>query len=356
VTESLVGMTSIPRRTVLGAAAAGLVFPSVATHSGPRPGVAGLLSLFRATPVVALNEGVHHLQDSWDFLAAAMFQPGFDAVVIELGNSRHQTVADDYVNGGVVRRSHLQRIWRDTTQSPAATGDISVLHRVLGLARTINLCTSRSMRVLLADPPIDWAQVHDRDDHNRFLSQRSECWADVIVREVLDKGQRCVTIGGGLHFFRNLPFLGMTPPGVPPPDKPSVSEMIEQEHPDTVSVVHTHAIATAEVERCVAGWARPSIAATSHTGYGRMPAAAIIGGLSPEVADRLDGLTVADLADHVLFLGRRRDLTAAVPEWEVFHEPTYWAELQRRKEITGVSGDLATLRLEAEPAMFPQER
>lgn len=341
-------MTSIQRRTLLGGALAGLAAPAV--HA---PGVAGLHTLFRATPVVALNEGVHHLQECWDFLAAAMFQPGFDAVVIELGNSRHQALADDYVNGAVVRRSHLQKIWRDTTQSPFATGDISVLYRVLGLARTINLFTPRSMRVLLADPPIDWTQVHSRADHNRFLTQRDECWASVIVSEVLAKGRRCVTVGGGLHFFRNLPFLGMTPPGVPPPDKPNTAELVERAHPGTVSVVHTHAVATPEVERCVAGWVRPSIVATRHTAYGRLPAAAIIGGLPPEVAQRLDGLTVAD---HVLFLGRRRDLTAAVPEWEVFHEPTYWAELNRRKEITGVPGDLATLRQEAEPAMFPQEK
>lgn len=65
---------------------------------------------------------------------------------------------------------------------------------------------------------------------------------------------------------------------------------------------------------------------------------------------------MADLADHVLFLGRRRDLTVAAGEWEVFHEPTYWAELNRRKEITGAPVDLAALRQEAEPAMFPQER
>jgi hypothetical protein len=41
---------------------------------------------------------------------------------------------------------------------------------------------------------------------------------------------------------------------------------------------------------------------------------------------RLAGLTVADLADHVLYLGPRRDLTSAVPDWELFHELTCWAE------------------------------
>jgi hypothetical protein len=335
-------MTSIRRRAVLGGALAGLAVPALdLPPTGPGPAVDGLLALLRTTPVVALNEGVHHLQDSWDFLAAAMFRPGLDAVVIELGNSRYQAVADDYVSGGLVRKSDLQRIWRDTTQSPLATGDVSVLYRVLSLTRAINLYTSRSPRVLLADPPIDWSLVRSRDDVLGFLMRRDESWAGVITREVLDKSRRCVTIGGGSHFFRNLPI-------------PNVVTLLEREHPGTVSVVHTHAVATTpDVERCVAGWRRPSIAPTRHVAYGRLPATAII-------ADQLPGgvpadLTVADVADHVLFLGHRRDLAAAVPEWEVFYEPTYWAELNRRKELTGYPGDLSTLREEADPAMFPEE-
>jgi hypothetical protein len=333
-------MTSIPRRTLLGGALAGLAAPAPHLSPGPRPGVAGLLNLFQATPVVALGEGVHGLQECWDFLAVTMFRPGFDAVVIELGNSRYQDVADDYVSGGVVQKSHLQRIWRDTTQSPMNTGDIPVLFRLLSLARALNLLASRPLRVLLADPPIDWTQVQNPADRDRFLSRRDESWAGVILREVLDRGLRCVTVGGESHFFRNLP-------------RPSVSDLVEREHPGTVSVVHTHAMATtADVERCVAGWRRPTIAPTHHTAYGRLPAAAI-GGLPPGVDP---GLTVADLADHVLFLGHRRDLTNAVPDWEVMYEPEYWAELNRRKEVTGSPGDLEALRHEAEPAMFPAER
>lgn len=330
----------------------------------PRPGVEGLLALFTATPVVALHEGVHHLQDCWDFLAAVMFHPGFrqvDAIVIELGNSRHQSIADDYVTGGIVGKSDLQQVWRDTTQSPSATGDIPVVFRVFSLARAINMFTTRPrpLRVLLADPPIDWTRIHSREDHGRLLMQRDTSWADVIIDEVLAKGGRCVTVGGGAHFFRNLPFLGMTPPGTPPPDKPNVPELIEQRHPGAVSVVHTHAVVAddrvTEVERHVAGWPRPSIAAARHTPYGQVPAADIIGNLPPDVAQRLAGLTVADLADHVLFLGPRQDLTNAVPDWEVFYEPTYWAELNRRKTVSGFPGQLDGLRQQADPAMFPDD-
>jgi hypothetical protein len=362
-------MTSMPRRALLSGAlavtvTAGLAEASTARSESagrPRAGVEGLLRLFTATPVVALNEGVHHLQDTWDFLTAVMFHPGFreiDAIVVELGNSRHQNVADDFVGGGIVRRSELQKIWRDTTQSPSATGDVPVIFRLLGLARTINLFTRRDnpLRVLLADPPIDWAQVRNRDDHGRLLSQRGTSWAGVITREVLGRRQRCLTIGGGLHFFRNLPFLGTVPPGAPLPSHKNVLALIEQDHPGAVSVVHTHALVAqdqiAQVEQHVTGWARPSIAATAHTAYGTVPAADIIGNLPPEIRPRLDGLTVADLADHVLFLGRRHELTAAVADWEVFYEPTYWAELNRRKAVIGFPRDLDQLRHEEDPAMF----
>jgi hypothetical protein len=326
-------MTSIQRRTLLGGALAGLAVPALDR--------AGLGALCKATPVVALSEGVHDLQECWDFLAVAMFQPGFDAIVVELGNSRYQSIADDYVDGGVVRKSHLQRVWRDTTQSPLATGDVPVLFRLLSLARAINLCTSRSLRVLLADPPIDWSRIQSRADLDPFMLQRNESWAGVIVREVLARGWRCVTIGGGAHFYRGL--------------GDNVPALVERDHPGTVSVVHTHSVATtAAVERCVTGWPTPSIVATRHSAYGRLPATAVLAGLPP--GQDVTGLTVADLADHVLFLGRRRDLTRAVPDWEVFYEPAYWAELNRRKEVTGFPGDLSVLRQEPDPAMFPEER
>lgn len=335
-------MTSIRRRAVLGGALAGLATPALdVPAAGPRSGVDGFLALLKEKPVVALNEGAHHLQDTWDFLAAAMFQPGFDSVVIELGNARYQSIADDYVAGETVRRSHLQQIWRNTTQSPLATGDVSVFFRLLTLARARTLFAARPMRVLLADPPIDWSKVHSRDDLTPFMFQRDESWAEVITSEVLDKGHQCVTIGGGSHFFRRMPF-------------PNVVSLVERTRPGTVSVVHTHAVTTTpEVEQCVAGWARPAITATRHTAYGRLPATSVI-------ADQLPGglpadVTVADIADHVLFVGHRGDLMAAIPEWEVFYEPTYWAELNRRKEVTAYPGDLSPLREEANPAMFPEE-
>lgn len=351
-------MTSIRRRSLLGGALAATVTVPLAGTANARPaarkpGVDGVLSLFASTPVVAIGEGAHHLQDTWDFLAVLMRHPGFravDAVVVELGNSRYQAVADAYVSGELVRQSDLRRIWRDTTQSPNATGDFPALARVFSLARAINQYGDRPrpLRVLLPDPPIDWSSVTGQDDLFALIMRRDQNWADVITREVLDAGRRCVTIGGDGHFYRALPVV---------PD--TVTELVERRHPGSVSVVHTHStVATgreAAVEATVAGWPRPTVAAARRTAYGALPATDLFvpGQYPPGFLDGLAGKTVADLCDHVLYLGRRAELAAAVLDWEVYYEPGYWAELNRRKALIGLPGDLENLRREGDPAMFP---
>ncbi|HEX6356675.1 hypothetical protein [Actinophytocola sp.] len=351
-------MTSLRRRTLLGGALAAGITDTVSaapnSRAGkPRPGVDGLLNLFAATSVVALGEGVHHLQDTWDFLVVLMQHPRFhavDAVVVEFGNSRYQNVADAYVFGETVRRSDLQLVWRDTTQSPNSNGDFPALERVFSLARAINLYGDRPrpLRVLLPDPPIDWSSVTGPNDLFPLLMQRNHTWADVITREVLDTGRRCVTVGGAVHFYRQLPKASDT-----------VTKLIEQHHPGSVSVVHTHAVVAADraaiVEATVAGWPRSAIAAARRTAYGTLPATDIFGpGIYPPgfIADLADK-TVADLCDHILHLGKRTELTSAVLDWQAYHEPTYWNELNRRKTLIGLTGDLENLRDEGEPVMFP---
>jgi hypothetical protein len=317
-------MSSLRRRTFLSGALAATatagVAGTVSAAPNTRSGVDGLLNLFAATPVVALGEGVHHLQDTWDFLAIVMQHPRFhsvDAVVVEFGNSRHQSVADAYVSGEIVRRSDLQRIWRDTTQSPNSNGDWPALERVFSLARAINLYGSRPrpLRVLLADPPIDWSTLSGRDDLSALLMRRNQSWADVITHEVLDAGRRCITVGGAAHFYRNTSAKA-----------DAVTELIEQHHPGVVSVVHTHATVAAgrdiAVEATLAGWPRPAIAPARHSAYGTLPATDIFGPGSypPGFLERLAGKTVADLCDHILYLGKRAELASAVLDWQVYYE------------------------------------
>ena len=353
-------MPSLRRRTFLSgalAATAGITSTAPNTRPGqPRPGVDGLLDLFETTPVVLLGEGAHHLQDTWDFLAVLVQHQRFhsvDAVVVEFGNSRYQGVADAYVSGEITARSDLQRIWRDTTQSPNSNGDWPALERVFSLARAINLYGSRPrpLRVLLPDPPIDWSTVTGRDDLFALLAQRNRSWADVITREVLDAGRRCVAVGGAAHFYRETSDTSGT--------SGTVTELLEHHHPGRVSVVHTHATVAAgreiAVEATTAGWPRPALAPARRSAYGALAASDVFGPgvYPPGFLERLADKSVADLCDHILHLGKRAELASAVLDWQVYHEPAYWAELNRRRTLIGFPGDLDGLRNEGEPAMFP---
>ena len=75
---------------------------------------------------------------------------------------------------------------------------------VLPAIRAVN--TSRpadqKLRVLLGDPPIDWAQVKTPADHRRWIEQREVFPADLIRREVLARKRRALLVFGQMHFQR----------------------------------------------------------------------------------------------------------------------------------------------------------
>jgi hypothetical protein len=170
----------------------------------------------------------------------------------------------------------------------------------------------------------------------------------VITSEVLDAGQRCITVGGAAHFYRKTSDRSNT-----------VTELLDQHHPDSVSVVHTHAAVAAgrdvAVEATLAGWPRPAIAPARRSTYGTLPAPDIFGPgvYPPGFIESLADKTVADLCDHILYLGKRAELGSAVLDWQVYYEPTYWAELNRRRTLVGFPGNLDGLRREGVPAIFP---
>ena len=126
-----------------------------------------------------------------------------DDVVIELGNARHQSVADDYVQGKLVPDTVLRRIWQDTT---VATGgnNYEMMQELLAVIRSVNAerRKQRPLRVLLGDPPIDWERVQVRPDHQKYLALRDSHPAAVIVAEVLAKQRKALLMYGALHFQR----------------------------------------------------------------------------------------------------------------------------------------------------------
>jgi len=65
-----------------------------------------------------------------------------------------------------------------------------------------SLPNTRHLRVLLGDPPVDWAKVTRWADLDPWLAERDRYPAELVRREVIEKQRRALLIFGSAHIFR----------------------------------------------------------------------------------------------------------------------------------------------------------
>ena len=299
----------------------------------PPNGVEALLGLFDEYPLVALGED-HGIWEIHDFVWSALRHPRFpdkvDALVVEFGNARYQDVIDRYVAGEGVPRSELVRVWRDTTQGGSRVWDSPIYEQTFAVAREVNrgLPPERRIRVLLGDPPIDWAGVERQEDAGRYLEQRDAHYAEVVEREVLAKGHRALLIAGLLHFVRLPP----PPPDNTGPYNPGVVARLDERAPGRTFVL---AFATGapvaldpertQERRLATELPVPSVARVAGTWLGASGCLMVAGGQPLRVEDQVDG---------VYYVGPGDTWTMAEPSPFLYAaEPAHFAELRRRHEL-----------------------
>ncbi len=153
---------------------------SVSAQQAPAPPppvpvdpIGAIIDAFRTHPVVALSAGVtsHRDERGEAFAISLVHDPrsaaAFNDLVIESPNARYQDAIDRYVRGEAVPDEVLRHAWDDTTQQqfpgPIWTGQPPPICQAV---RDVNrsLPRERQFRILFGDPPIDWDQVHSRDD------------------------------------------------------------------------------------------------------------------------------------------------------------------------------------------------
>jgi hypothetical protein len=173
-------------------------------ETGDAQAAAAVLAQFDQVPIVAFAEQ-HRRRRCHEFLAALIAHPDFaakvDDIVVECGNARFQPLVDRYIAGEDVPLAELQHSWRDTGQW--LTWDSPLYAQLFARVRARNagLPPEHRLRVLLGDPPIDWAQVRNADDYRKF-AERDEHYAAVVEREVLAKHRRALLIVGAMHLLR----------------------------------------------------------------------------------------------------------------------------------------------------------
>jgi hypothetical protein len=267
---------------------------------------------------VAIAEG-HRNQQVHDFIVTLVSDPRFaqvvDDVVVEFGTARHQAVIDRYVAGDPVAPEELRQVWRDTVN--ILVWDAPVYERFFQTIRAINHRNpGRRLRVLLADPPVDWDHIR-HDDWERVASMRDEFAAALVEREVLSKGRHALLVFGSGHVTRDAAFGGR---------KPNLAESLAARHAGSILLVWAHMPGwqTSRLDPRLSPWRQPALATLAGTWLG----ASAVGppGQSP---------TLEQLADSFLYLGPIRLLTTSTPSETLYDDASYLRELLRRDQIQG---------------------
>jgi hypothetical protein len=172
----------------------------------PREPLAAIFDVFQSHNVVALDEGAHGNEQGHALRLKLIRDPRFPAsvndIVVEFGNSRYQDLMDRFIRGEQVPDEQIRAVWQNTTQN--WVWDRPIYEEFFRAVRGVNakLPPERQVRVLLGDPPIDWAKVRSASDHFKWLERRDRAAAEIVDREVLAKGRKALLIFGAMHLQR----------------------------------------------------------------------------------------------------------------------------------------------------------
>jgi hypothetical protein len=193
---------------LLWSALASAVAHGQSTAPVVRDAVPAVLDLFEQYSIVALSEGPHNNQKGHEFRLALVRDPRFarlvNDVVVEFGNSRYQSVMDRFTAGTDVPYQELRQVWENTTVN-GTLWDSPIYYEFFAAIREVNRANGSHIRILLGDPPIDWASIRSADQINAFYPQRGSHAATIVQQEVLSRNRRALLVFGEGHLLRSGP-------------------------------------------------------------------------------------------------------------------------------------------------------
>ena len=309
----------------------------------PQPAISSVLAAFDKYEVVSINAG-HDDKDIDDFVLALIRDPSFPTrvndIVIECGNSLYQALLDRYVAGEQVSYTDVQKIWRNTTQ--LMCGQSSFYEQLIPTVRALNqtLPAQQRLRVVAADPPIDWASVRSQQEFTAF-TDRDMTIATIMDRDVLSKHRKALMLFGIFHLLHES---GL--------DNPDSVARYEKKYPHSTFVISDLGYfgtgPQGAADLLMTHWENPSLLNIHGTSLGVLKLSAF---LPAPVSTSNDGLctvtdpfsakpdlVVSDLLDAFLYLGPQSlRLKESVPA-DVALDLAYTAELIRRDAIIGLPG------------------
>jgi hypothetical protein len=222
----------------------------------PQPAVNAILAAFDKYEVVAMP-AAHGFKDLDDVIFSLVRNPQFpnkvNDIEMECGNSLYQPVLDRYIAGEDVPFTEVRKVWRNTTQPMC--GLSGFVEQFYPLVRAINqkLPPAKRLRVLAADPPIDWDQVKGFQDFLKY-ADRDASIAAVMEKEVLSKHRKALMLFGTFHLMHEIPNTAVS--------------TYEKDYPNLTFVISDLGVYDTNrpvVSGPFATWPNPSIALTKGT-------------------------------------------------------------------------------------------
>ena len=308
-------------------APAGAVQSAAAQPATPVDPIAAIVDAFRTHDVVTLTDPHGNVQVQAFLLSLirdSRFPSAANDIVIEPASARYQDAIDRFVRGDDVERSVLRKAWEEHTVANSLGVQAEELIRAV---RAVNasLADNRKLRVIAGDPPIDWDNVITPKDGMRWIELRDTYPADLIRRQVLDRGRRALVIYGQGHLQRRQIVSNYDMSAW---QAQTVVSLLERDAAARLFNVWTLIDRNLEPPQDVKSWRVPSLALLRGTtlgaldfglysrGLGDGTRFAVKGGqLMPVPREEWKMMRMEDQFDALLYLGPTESMTtAAVPQ------------------------------------------
>jgi len=310
--------------------------------------VKAIIDQFDRSDLVGLGE-LHGSQPDQDLRFQVIHSKAFAMkvrlIAVEGLNAFYQEDLDRYIRGEDVPLEQVQKVWRDSTGIFVGPVIRTTYQQFLSEVRSVNrgLPDRMKLRVIAADPPLDWAKVQSTADFRAILSKRVVFGVDVIEREALQKGQKALLVFAGSWFTRNMQHR--TANGLVPWTE-TIGAGLDRDYPGRLYVIAPVRSGeypdSTELEGLIGTPASPVLLRLQGTAFGALDAneflpanaGALLGSPAPPFRTYRDGTTLSDVADAVIYRGKVADAVVR-PDPSYAADTAYAAELKRRAGFAG---------------------
>jgi hypothetical protein len=311
------------------------------------PAIDGVLAAFQNNSLVGLSDW-HRLAQEEDFFVSLVSDPRFarqvQNVVVEFGNASQQQTIDRYENGEDISYAELRNVWADTSYAgwlPTVTA--LGYQNFFAAVRAVNLTlpVNKRIHVWLGGRPVAWSTIRTKEDLSHFLTGEPDRFtADLIEDKILKKGGNALVIYGTFHFY----------------DKGQLGDLIHERHPETMPVIEPYVgfddKSCSEVfERSLPKAPSPAIIAVRGTDMDQRLGtsschfvnASSFAGLAEsqkaQLRSEMNSQPQAILGQYLLYLGPAKSLTLSPLSPDLYLDPLFRKEIDRRGTLFGAQPD-----------------